>query len=114
MAVQALLPLLLAAEIRLADAGELPTCALSGTEETALPVTHRQNPSPIHHHGGMSTTCPICQTVATGHAFADTAAAPMLSTPQTYQMATAFAQPPQPFQTYYSYSYRARAPPSSV
>ena len=33
MAVQALLPLLLAAEIRLADAGEMPVCAPAGAEE---------------------------------------------------------------------------------
>jgi len=110
MAVQALLPLLLVAEIRLADAGELPVCDPSGAEQTADPVTHRQNPSPIHHHGGMAA-CSICQAVAAGQAFADTATAPALSAPQIYEIAAAFAPAAPHLQAFYYSAYRARAPP---
>jgi hypothetical protein len=111
MAVQALLPLLLAAEIRLADAGEMPVCAPAGAEEALGPITHRQHSSSTHHHGGMAA-CPICQTAACGHAFADTAAAPALPAPLAYETAAGFAQPPLAPQALYSSSYRARAPPA--
>ncbi len=110
MAVQAFLPLLLAAEIRLADAGELPICAPAVAEDIAVPVTHRRDTSPIHHHGGMAA-CPICQSVACGQALADTAAPPALTAPQILEMAAAFAPPPISLQASYSASYRARAPP---
>jgi len=111
MAVQALLPLLLAAEIRLADAGEMPFCATAGAAETAGPATHRQLPSPIHRHGGMAA-CPICQTAACGQAIADTAAAPALPAPLVYEAPAGFAQPPRLSQALYSSVYRARAPPA--
>jgi hypothetical protein len=111
MAVQALLPLLLAAEIRLADAGELPLYAPAGAEQAAGPVTHQHHHSGSSHHGGMAA-CPICQAVAAGHAFADTAASPALSAPQNYETAAAFAPPSRPLQAFYYSSYRARAPPA--
>src|SRR5208282_466628 len=101
MAVQALLPLLLAAEIRLADAGELPIYAQAGAEQAAGPVTHQHRHSGSSHHGGMAA-CPICQAVACGQAFADTATAPALPAPQLYEMAAAFAPQHQPFQAFYS------------
>src|SRR5271154_1190588 len=94
MAVQALLPLLLAAEIRLADAGEMPFCAPAGAEEALGPVTHRQHSSSTHHHGGMAA-CPICQTAACGQAIADTAAAPALPAPLAYGTAAEFAPTPR-------------------
>ncbi len=110
MAVQALLPLLLAAEIRLADAGELPICAPAGVEQAAGPVTHQHHHSGSSHHGGMAA-CPICQAVATGQALADTAASPALSAPQSYETADAFAPAAHNLQAFYYSSYRARAPP---
>src|SRR5208282_6557102 len=108
MAVQALLPLLLAAEIRLADAGELPICAQDGAELAAGPVTHQHHHSGSSHHGGMAA-CPICQAVACGQAFTDTAASPALSAPQSYETAAAIAPIPPHLQAFYSFSYRARA-----
>jgi hypothetical protein len=111
MAVQALLPLLLAAEIRLADAGELSICAMDGAEQAAGPVTHQHHNSGSSHHGGMAA-CPICQAVACGQAFADTAALPALPAPQSHETAAAFAPPASHLQAFYSSSYRARAPPA--
>ncbi len=111
MAVQALLPLLLAAEIRMANAGELPICDQAGSEQASGPVTHQNRHSGSSHHGGMAA-CPICQAVACGQAIADTAAAPPLPAPQSYAMAVAFAPQNQPLQASYSSSYRARAPPA--
>ncbi len=113
MAVQALLPLLLAAEIRMANAGEIPICTAAGLKQAADPATDRQNPSPIRHHGGMAT-CPICQAVACGQAFTDTAASPSLSAPQSYETADAFAPAVPRLQAFYYSSYRARAPPLNV
>jgi len=111
MAVQALLPLLLAAEIRLADAGELPICAPAGAEQAADPVTHQHHHSGTSHHGGLAP-CPICQAVACGQALADTAASPTLSTPQSYETAAAFALAAPLLQAFYYSAYRARAPPA--
>ncbi len=105
------MPLLLAAEIRLADAGALPSCAPTGAEQDAGPVTHRQNPSSTHHHGGTAA-CPICQAVACAQAFADTAAAPALPAPQSYETAAAPAPAAPHLQAFYYSSYRARAPPA--
>jgi hypothetical protein len=112
MAVQALLPLLLAAEIRLANAGEIPICTPAGVKQVVLPVTHQNRPG-SSHHGGMAA-CPICQAVACGQALADTTTSPALSAPQSYETAAAFAPQHQPHQAFYHSPYRARGPPSSV
>src|ERR1700733_1530741 len=105
MAVQALLPLLLAAEIRLADAGEMPFCATAGAAETAGPATHRQLPSPIRHHRGRAAS-------PCGQATAPPPAAPALPAPLVYEAPAGFAQPPRLSQALYSSVYRARAPPA--
>ena len=110
MAVQVLLPFLLAAEIRLADAGELPSCSASAASEASVPLTHRHEHPGSSHHGDM-TACPICQAMACGHAIADTASPPALALPQAYVSTAEFTfHPPAPA-GFYSSAYRARAPP---
>jgi len=117
MAVQVLLPFLLAAEIRLADAGELPSCAPSAATEASVPVTHRTDHSGTSHHGGPhngTAACPICQAMACGQAVADTASPPALALPQDHVSTAEFEFFPQFLTGFYSSSYRARAPPTGV
>jgi len=107
LAVQALLPLLLAVEIRLATTAEFPAAHAAA----ATSVIHPHQPSPFApHHHGIAGSCPLCLALAANHGFtATTPAAPPLPNSAALDL-IAVAPPERPVFRALS-SYFARAPP---
>jgi hypothetical protein len=112
MLVQILLPLLLAAEIRLADAGAFPVGAEHVVEATPPGSLHHRHGAAHHHHDG-AMACPICQIVAASQAFTS-APVPMLALPRDAVVVALLPSTPRAFAARIAVSFRARAPPNLV
>ncbi len=111
LAIQALLPFLLAYEIALGTtpahaAGTTAICAASGS--TTTPFSHQADHS---SHHGLADGCPICLALAAGQAF--TAISPVaLPLPQTAAVTLSLAAQAPRALGGFSASYNPRAPPS--
>ena len=106
MMVQVFLPLLLAAEIRLATEGELPICHVGAIAEQS-----QQQPTNHTHRHATTHGCPICQAAAAAQAFT-AAAAPSAPVPAFLFIIPATVFGTSRFESLFAASYSARAPPS--
>jgi hypothetical protein len=111
LAVQVLLPFLVAYEIALASTpayAEGTTVICSASSSTTIPAAH-----PVDHtaHHGLAAGCPLCIAAAAAHAF--TAAPPVaLPLPQARSVILHHAGvAPRPYASTAA-SYNPRAPPS--
>jgi DUF2946 family protein len=103
MLVQALLPLLVAAEIGLAAHHELPVAQPQAAIHDHRPLGGA-HPHPAVHG------CPFCLALASGQGFV-LAAAPPAPLPAVFVLALAPVIAAPHLESFFSLTYRARAPP---
>lgn len=110
LAIQALLPFLVAYEIAFSGTpayaeGTTIICSASGS--TASPAAHQTN---HNSHHGLADGCPICLALAAGQAFTTTAPIAAPSPQAAAVILTLTALAPSAFADF-SASYNPRAPP---